>query len=181
MNNLSRRGVATAATVLATAAVSLTWAASSASAATAMHNGPFPACSANNLEVRVGSVHGTPHSHDVTYSLDFSNTSRYACTLRGYPENVGAADYRGHRIGLPAARIPGAPSSPVVLMQGQTAHSRLVYNPDALRAHGCRPTYSALLVAGLPESGQPARANFSQEVCSGHVVDLSIGQLQQGA
>lgn len=181
MNKLSRRSVATAAAVLAAAAGTLAWAATSASAATTMHNGPFPTCSAHNLNVSARSAHGNPHARQQTYSLDFTNNSRYACTLIGYPQAVIAADSHGHRLGLRAQQTPGGPSQAVVLLQGQTAHSQLTYDPQALSEHGCRPARSAFLDAALPESGQPVRAAFTQEVCSGSVVDLSIAQVQSGA
>jgi hypothetical protein len=180
MNKLSRRGVATAAAVLTAAAGSLAWAATSASAATAMHNGPFPTCAAHVLNVRVGSTQDNPHSRQVTYSIHFTNNSRYACTLMGYPQDVVAADSRGRRIGVPAQQIPGA-SRPVVLLEGQTAHSQLTYEPQALDEHGCRAATSASLLAELPDSGQPVRAAFAHQVCSGHVVDLYIGEVQAGA
>jgi hypothetical protein len=180
MNKLSRRSVATAAAVLATAAGSLAWAATSASAATVMHNGPFPTCSAHDLDVLVGSAHGNPHSHQVTYRLDFTNNSRYACTLIGYPQDVIATDRQGRRLGVPAQQIPGGPSRAVVLLEGQTAHSQLVNNPQALSERACHPTLSAFLDAALPDSGQPVRTDFAQRVCSGRVADLSIGQVQPG-
>jgi len=181
MNKLSRRSVATAAAVLAAAAGSMAWGATSAWATTAMHNGPFPTCSAHNLDVSARSAHGNPHSRQQTFSLDFTNNSRYACTLIGYPQDVIAADNHVHRLGVPAQQIPAGPSHAVVLLQGQTAHSQLAYDPQALSEHGCRAAKSAFLEAALPESGQPVRAGFTQTVCSGHVADLSIGQAQPGA
>jgi hypothetical protein len=155
-------------------------AATSASAATAMHNGPFPTCAAHALNVRVGSAHGNPHSRQLIYSIDFTNNSRYACTLMGYPQDVIAADSHGSRLGLPAQQIPGA-SRPVVLLEGQTAHSQLAYDPQAIDEHGCHAVPSAFLLAELPDSGQPIRAGFQHQVCSGHVVDLYIGEIQAGA
>jgi hypothetical protein len=181
MSKLSRRGVATAAAVLAAAAGSLAGAAGAASAAPVMHNGPFPACSAHDLQVWVGPVQRNPHSRDLTYSLDFANHSRYACTLRGYPQDVVTTDYSGHRLGAPAQQLPGGPSYAVVLLPGQTAHSQLVYDPDALHRHGCGPTWSAFLDAALPGTGQPVRTSFAQQVCAGPGADLSIGQVQPGA
>jgi hypothetical protein len=60
-----------------------------------------PACATGGLVIWIPQSSGAAGS--VFYTLEFTNQSGRACTLRGYP-GVSAVDLRGHQLGSPASR-----------------------------------------------------------------------------
>jgi len=181
MIKLSRRSVATAAAVLATAAGSLAWAATSASAATAAHRSPAPpACSAHDLAVWVNADSANPGAGNVYYNLNYTNTGAHACWLSGYP-HVIAEDAHQDPLGAPAGLITGIPGHPVELVPGESAHSVLDYLQGALDPR-CEPEQSSYLGVSTANSGGWRHAFFALPICSRHDVrTLKVGVIERGA
>ncbi|MFL5861716.1 MAG: DUF4232 domain-containing protein [Solirubrobacteraceae bacterium] len=65
--------------------------------------GATSACATSALKVSLGPANGTAGT--VFYPLNFVNTSKVGCTLRGYP-SVSAVTGSGKQIGSPASLIP---------------------------------------------------------------------------
>src|ERR1700739_4615713 len=79
----------------------------------------------------------------VYYPLQFTNLSRHACALRGFP-GVSAVDRNLHQLGSPAGRARVVPVRTVVLAPGRTAHAVLRYGDVTVStAPGCHPTFRA--------------------------------------
>jgi len=181
MNKPSRRGIATAAAVLATAAGSLAWAATSASAATTAHHYPeVSPCSAQQLAVWVNADSASPGAGNVFYNLNYTNISERACWIDGYP-HVIATDLHGDPLGAPAGLLESRPGIPAILEPGQSAHSVLDYLQGALTPE-CMPEPAAYLDVSTPQSGGWRKAFFALPICARHdVVNLKVGRVERGA
>ncbi len=114
------------------------------------------------------------------YTLEFTNVSRRACRLYGYPEVSAYRDspVTGGQIGSAAARDTTVRPKPVMLAPGATAHAVLRVTA------GSQPASCALVTAGelrvtLPSQGRPAFVPVHIPVCSkkGHV-SLSVQAVQ---
>jgi hypothetical protein len=180
MNKLSRRGIATVAAVLATAAGALAGAATSASAATAHQYPEPPACSTQELAVWVNADSANPGAGNVFYNLNYTNLDKHPCWLKGYPYAI-AEDAHQDSLGAPAAVIPGPPEHPVLLVPGESAHSVLDYLQGALNP-SCKPEMASYLAVGLPKNRVWRHAFFALPICSRHdVINLKVGMIQPGA
>src|SRR6201995_2310349 len=91
--------------------------------------------------VAVAQLDGAAGS--VYYPLQFTNLSRHACALRGFP-GVSALDRAAHQLGRPAARDHAVPVRTVVLAPGATAHSVLRVSDVVLSTPACHPVYRAV-------------------------------------
>jgi hypothetical protein len=180
MNKLSRRGIATAAAVLATAAGSLAWGVTSASAATATSHHPGPmACTTQQLGVWVNADSANPGAGTIAYNLNYTNLGEHPCWLSGYPYAI-AEDAHQMPLGAPAHVIPGV-GHPVMLMPGASAHSVLDYLEGAITP-ACKPEPASYLSVGLPHNKIWRHAFFALPICSKHnVVNLKVGVIQPGA
>ena len=125
------------------------------------------ACTAADLGawVAVDQVYGTAGSG--YYPLQFTNLSRHACAMRGFP-GVSAVDRNGHQIGSPAGWDHVIPARTVVLAPGATAHSILRYGDVTVTtAPGCHPTFSTFELRIYPPGQRRAtHAAFDFEACS---------------
>jgi hypothetical protein len=120
---------------------------------------PAPRCAAAWLEVTL--------AHDEEgggYPVDFTNTSRGACTLTGYPD-VAAYDARGtgyQQVGVAAGENAGGAAHRVLLRPGATAHADVdVWTvPFGL---ACRPVTVTGLRVVPPGASRPwyLRARFT--------------------
>jgi hypothetical protein len=91
-------------------------------------------CSVTGLRISLGP--GTRVTAAVTrYAVEFTNVSRAACTLAGYPQ-VTAYRGDGIQVGPAAARDTSAVTRRVLLTPGQTAHAVLDASVPGAR---CRP------------------------------------------
>jgi hypothetical protein len=91
-------------------------------------------CSVTGLRISLGP--GTRVTAAVTrYTVEFTNVSRAACTLTGYPL-VTAYRGDGIQVGPAAARDASAVTRRVLLAPGQTAHAVLDASVPGAR---CRP------------------------------------------
>ena len=127
-----------------------------------------------------GSADGAAGS--VYYPLQFTNLSRHACAMRGFP-GVSAVDRNLHQLGSPAGRAHVVPVRTVVLAPGRTAHAILRYGDVTVStAPGCHPTFRTFELRVYPPGQYHATyAAFDFEVCS-HAgpVYMDIGPIQAG-
>ena len=116
------------------------------------------------------------------YPLQFTNLSRHACAMRGFP-GVSAIDRNGHQLGSPAGWNHVIPARTVVLAPGATAHTVLRYSDVAVTtAPGCHPTFSTFELRVYPPGQRDATyAAFDLQACS-HAgpVYLDVEPLQPG-
>jgi uncharacterized protein DUF4232 len=189
MFKLSRRGVASAAAVIALGAGSVTWAATSASAAPAIpaaHSadarpataGYIPRCTTADLAVWVNADSEDGAAGTIYYHLDFTNLSGSTCHLYSYP-GVSAVNGAGKPLGVAAVRTAGAPASYVNIPAGGTAHSVLGY-VDAQLSRSCKPAMATLLKVYPPDDHGARDAFFPLPVCTTKTWDLRVGRIQPG-
>ena len=143
MIKISRRAIATAAAALAVGAGSVTWVATSASAATAKPaamSARIQPCSASQLGVWVNADSGNGAAGTIYYHLDFTNTSGRTCYLYGWP-GVIATNWAGGQLGQPARQVHDVKARVVNVPPGGTAHAALGYVDAQLSARpaGRRP------------------------------------------
>ena len=86
-----------------------------------------PACTAADLGAWVAISQGNGAAGSIYYPLQFTNLSRHACAMRGFP-GVSALDRYGHQLGSPAGWATGVVAHTVVLAPGATAHTILRYS-----------------------------------------------------
>src|ERR1700759_946423 len=99
------------------------------------------ACTADDLGVWVAVAQLDGAAGSGYYPLQFTNLSRHACAMRGFP-GASAVDRNLHQLGSPAGRARVVPVRPVVLAPGRTAHAVLRYGDVTVStAPGCPPTF----------------------------------------
>ena len=124
---LHRRVVGASAAAALAAAIAL--AASPIAAASRARTAAVPACATSGLVVWMNTM-GNGTAGSIYYTLEFTNLSGHACTLKGYP-GVSAVNLSGHQLGSPGGRDPFATASTVTLSaagahQTATATLRIV-------------------------------------------------------
>ena len=126
-----------------------------------------PACTAGDLGAWVAVDQGNGAAGSIYYPLQFTNLSRHACAMRGFP-GVSAIDRNGHQLGSPASRDRGIPVRTVVLAPGATAHTILRYSDATVTtAPGCHPVFSTFELRVYPPNQFSAtHAAFGLEACS---------------
>jgi hypothetical protein len=133
------------------------------------------ACAAADLGVWVAVTQGNGAAGSVFYPLQFTNLSRHACAMRGFP-GVSAVDRHGHQLGSPAGRDHAIPVRTVILAPGATAHAVLRYSDVAVATSpGCHPTFSTFELRIYPPNQYRATyAAFGLEACS-HAGPIYLG------
>ena len=126
-----------------------------------------PACTAEDLGVWVAVSQGNGAAGSLYLPLQFTNLSRHACAMRGFP-GVSAIDRNGHQLGSPAGRNHVVPARTVVLARGATAHTILRYSDVAVTtAPGCHPVLSTFELRVYPPGQRQATlAAFDLQACS---------------
>jgi hypothetical protein len=141
-----------------------------------------PACTASDLGAWVAVTQGNGAAGSVFYPLQFTNLSRHACAMRGFP-GVSAIDRNGHQLGSPAGWDHVVPARTVVLAPGATAHTILRWSDaEVTTAPGCHPVFSTFELRVYPPGQRRATfAAFDLEACS-HAgpVYLSVETVQPG-
>src|SRR5438270_870617 len=79
-----------------------------------------PACRTGGLVIWMGTP-GNGTAGTIFYTLNFTNLSGHACTLRGFP-GVSAVNLGGRRLGQAAARDAGQTVRTITVAAGHTAH-----------------------------------------------------------
>jgi hypothetical protein len=146
------------------------FAASSSGTALAADTAPaaaVPACTAADLGAWVAVDQGNGAAGSIYYPLQFTNVSRHACVMRGFP-GVSAIDRNGHQLGSPASWDRVIPVRTVVLAPGATAHTILRYSDATVTtAPGCHPVFSTFELRVYPPGQYGAtHAAFGLEACS---------------
>jgi hypothetical protein len=139
------------------------------------------ACTAADLGAWIAITQGNGAAGSVYYPLQFTNLSRHACAMRGFP-GVSALDRAAHQVGSPAARDHAVPVRTVVLAPGATGHAVLRLSDVVLSTTGCHPTYSAIeLRIYPPNQRQSTLAAYDLEACA-HAgpVFMHVGPIQAG-
>jgi hypothetical protein len=126
-----------------------------------------PACTASDLGAWVAVSQSDGAAGSIYYPLQFTNLSRHACTMRGFP-GVSAVDRNGHQLGSPAGWDHTRPVRTVVLAPGATAHAILRYGDVTVAtAPRCHPVSSMFELRVYPPGQRQATyAAFSMEACS---------------
>ena len=140
-----------------------------------------PACTAAQLGVWIAIDQGNGAAGSVYYPLQFTNLSRHACSMRGFP-GVSALDRAARRVGSPAGRDHLVPVRTVVLAPGATAHAVLRLSDVVLSTTGCHATYSATsLNIYPPDQRQATEAAYDLEACA-HAgpVFMHVGPIEAG-
>jgi len=141
-----------------------------------------PACTAGDLGAWVAVSQSDGAAGSIYYPLQFTNLSRHACAMRGFP-GVSAVDRNLHQLGSPASRDHVIPVRTVVLAPGATAHTILGYGDvEVATTPGCHPTFRTFELRIYPPGQyRPTYAAFDLEVCS-HAgpVYMGIGPVQAG-
>jgi hypothetical protein len=86
-----------------------------------------PACATSGLVVWM-NTQGDGFAGGVAYTLNFTNLSGHACTLRGYP-GVSAVTLTGRRIGSPAGWGKTSPASVTLANRATATASLQAYDP----------------------------------------------------
>ena len=156
----SLTGLIAATTAFAASSSGTTLAADTAPAA-------VPACTAADLGAWVAASQGNGAAGSIYYPLQFTNLSRHACAMRGFP-GVSAIDRNGHQLGSPARWDTGVAPHTVVLAPGATAHTILRYSDvEVSTAPGCDPVFSTFELRVYPPGQYSATyAFFGLEACS---------------
>ena len=127
---------------VATAVLALLLAGGRAGATAPASVAATPACQTAGLVVWL-NTQGNGTAGTTSFTLNFTNLSGHACTLRGFP-GVSAVNLRGKTLGRPAARDSGQTVRNVTLTNGHTAHAVLgLVDVGVLPATSCRPTTAA--------------------------------------
>ena len=164
--------VIAAASVAGLIVTTAAFAASSSGAALAADAGrassaAVPACTAEDLGVWVAVSQGNGAAGSLYLPLQFTNLSRHACAMRGFP-GVSAVDRNSHQLGSPASWDHVIPSRTVVLARGATAHTILRYSDvEVTTAPGCHPTFGTFELRVYPPGQRRATyAAFDLQACT---------------
>ena len=171
-----RRLIAVAAAVIAGLVISsAAYAATSSPAARAA--AAIPQCAAafgqyGNVSAWVPTNQDNGAAGTIRYPLEFTNTSKHACSLFGYP-GVSAISRTGQQLGSPANWGSLSDARPVVLAPGATAHTILAYHDVlAYTPRVCDPVNTTAELRIYPPGERTATyAAFDFEACSHAGVD----------
>jgi hypothetical protein len=168
--------------VIAAASVAGLIATTAAFAASSSGAAAVPACTAEDLGVWVAVSQGNGAAGSLYLPLQFTNLSRHACAMRGFP-GVSAVDRNNHQLGSPASWDHAVSARTVVLARGATAHTILRYSDVAVTtAPGCHPTFGTFELRIYPPGQRGATyAAFDLQACS-HAgpIYLGVGPIQPG-
>jgi hypothetical protein len=162
--------IAASAAVAASSSGAVLTADTSRTAPAAVH-----ACTAADLGAWVAVTQGNGAAGSIFYPLQFTNLSRHACAMRGFP-GVSAVDRHGHQLGSPASRDHAITVRTVILAPGATAHAILRYSDVAVATSPrCHPTFSTFELRIYPPNQYRATyAAFGLEACS-HAGPVYLG------
>ena len=134
--------------------------------------GTTSACATSALKVSLGAANGAAGT--VFYPLNFTNTGKLGCTLRGYP-GVSAVTSTGNQIGGPASQIPSSFKT-VTLLPGKTQGAVVgVVETGNFDPSQCAPVTAAGLKVFPPGQKQAVTIKQSFSTCSSTtVISLTI-------
>jgi len=130
------------------------------------------ACATSALKVSLGPANGAAGT--VFYPLNFANTSKLACTLRGYP-GVSAVTSGGKQIGSPASQISSSYKT-VTLQPGKTQSAVVgIVETGNFDPSQCAPVTAAGLKVSPPGQSKAVTIKKSFSTCSSTtVISLTV-------
>ena len=134
--------------------------------------GTTSACATSALKVSLGQANGTAGT--VFYPLNFVNTSKLGCTLRGYP-GVSAVTGSGKQIGSPASPIPSSFKT-VTLLPGKSQSALVgIVETGNFSPSQCAPVTAAGLKVFPPNQSKAVTIKKTFSTCSSTaVVSLTV-------
>jgi hypothetical protein len=103
-----------------------------------------PRCATSGLVVWM-DTQGSGAAGSIYYTLEFTNLSGHACTLRGSP-GVSAVSLSGRQLGSPASGDYSGNTPAVRLASGATAYARLRYSDVVAGDNQCKTVAAGLRV-----------------------------------
>ncbi len=167
--------VAVAASGLLTACGSVTMGSSAVTEAP-MHAG-LTACRSASLTVTVNTAQASALAGSTYYPVDFTNTSKSACGMTGFPvvSFVTADGSSGRQIGAAAQQNPAYSKLAVRIPAGGTAHAWLqVAVAGNYPASACKPVTAHWLRISPPQATGAGYVNFPFGACSSTKTPLLI-------
>ena len=155
-----RRAAIASASALTLGIGAAAWATSAASAAPAAAAARTPQCTAANLSVWLNLGEANGAAGTIVYPLEFTNVSKHACRLFGYP-GVSALNANGTQLGNAAGRNPRFTPAMVTIAAGGTAHADLGWaEVGNFPAKNCKPT-TATYVRAFPPGSKHSDNGFA--------------------
>jgi hypothetical protein len=174
-----RRGCALAAAVAAGGLLagcgSVTAGGSAAAGATA-HAG-LATCGTTSLTMTVNTGQASALAGSTYYPVDFTNTSKAACGMSGFPgvSFVSANGSSGRQIGAAAQQNPAYSTLAVRIPAGGTAHAWLqVAVASNYPASACKPVSAHWLRISPPQATGAGYVSFSSGACASAATPLLI-------
>jgi len=131
-----------------------------------------PACQTAGVVVWLSNGSGAAGS--AFYTMDLTNLSGHACTLRGYP-GVSAVNLSANQVGRAASRNKGKKVKTVTLVNGAAATATLrIVDAGNFSRSVCRPVTAAGLRVFPPNQTASKLVPFPFGVCSRGPSNLSI-------
>jgi hypothetical protein len=133
------------------------------------------ACRAASLRVTVNAGEAGGAAGSTYYPVDFTNISRSACGMYGYPgiSLVTSAGSAGRQIGAAAQRDPAFGKLAVRLAAGGVAHAWLqVAQAGNYPAFTCQPVRAHWLRVFAPGQTVPSFVSYSVDACASAAVRL---------
>jgi hypothetical protein len=125
-----------------------------------------PRCRTAALDIWFENEIGGGTAGSVYYRFQFTNFSRRACTLEGYPK-VLAVNLAGRRIGSPASHDPSESPRLVRLGPGGSAPALIrIVNADNFPRSACRPVTAAGFRVYPPGNTASRLVPFPFRACS---------------
>jgi hypothetical protein len=176
---LSRRRLTGAAAACAAALIPVAALAATASPAAPAAAASIPACATGGLVVWISNVQGAAGTF--YYTLNFTNLSGHACTLRGHP-GVSTVNLSGSQIGRPArwGNAGHARLRTVRLARGATATAVLaVTNVYNFPPKVCRRVTAAGLRVYPPNQFTSRLVPYPIGACTTRQVFMTAGVVQR--
>jgi hypothetical protein len=134
--------------------------------------GTTSSCATSALKVSLGAANGAAGT--VFYPLNFVNTGKLGCTLRGYP-GVSAVTTSGTQIGSPASQISSSYKT-VTLLPGKTQSALVgIVETGNFSPSQCAPVTAAGLKVFPPGQSKAVTITKSFSTCSSTtVISLTV-------
>jgi Protein of unknown function (DUF4232) len=134
--------------------------------------GTTSSCPTSALKVSLGAANGAAGT--VFYPLNFVNTGKLGCTLRGYP-GVSAVTSSGKQIGGPASQISSSYKT-VTLPPGKSASAPVgIVETGNFSPSQCAPVTAAGLKVFPPGQSKAVTINKTFSTCSSTtVISLTV-------
>jgi hypothetical protein len=134
--------------------------------------GTTSSCATSALKVSLGAPNGAAGT--VFYPLNFVNTGKLGCTLRGYP-GVSAVTSSGKQIGSPASQISSSYKT-VTLLPGKSASAPVgIVETGNFSPSQCAPVTAAGLRVFPPGQSKAVTINKTFSTCSSTtVISLTV-------